>query len=325
MSDKTQQNIRDALMRNHNANRALTDGELKALQLALEKDFLEDTADVTTMTTDDVTGNTKTVTSKKAISSQRFRWVFTLPFFDVDPPELHRLLHTISDKFIFQHEFAKGAGGPGYEHYQGAFLVRKEQWPNGLRLSQVKDLLGLPHMHLEAMRGSWQQSIAYCSKKDETYVEGPWDENHIFIEKAKITQHWQFNLLDELKGEVDPRKIKVIVDTVGGKGKTQFSLYMYDHHDALVFPYGQTKDIASVFAKRIDDHRPPKYVIFDIPRTNEDFVNWQAIESIKNGFMFASKYNSRLLRFPVPHVVVFTNQRPDENKLSADRWDIREI
>ncbi len=63
-------------------------------------------------------------------------------------------------------------------------------------------------------------------------------------------------------------------------------------------------------------------MVIDIPRANEGNVSYQAIEDLKNGALFSTKYESGMCVFNSPHVVVFANMAPDLNKLSADRWNI---
>ena len=52
---------------------------------------------------------------------------------------------------------------------------------------------------------------------------------------------------------------------------------------------------------------------------------YEAFESIKNGILCSSKYDSKVKVFSVQHVIVFANFAHDEAKLSQDRKDIRRI
>jgi hypothetical protein len=58
---------------------------------------------------------------------------------------------------------------------------------------------------------------------------------------------------------------------------------------------------------------------------NQNKVSYSSIECIKNGMITNTKYETGFKVFNPPHVVVFSNFPPDEEKLSADRWNIKEI
>ncbi len=78
----------------------------------------------------------------------------------------------------------------------------------------------------------------------------------------------------------------------------------------------------------------PSVVFFDLSRSSVDRINWGVIESIKNGKILSSKYESSNICWSPPHVIVFTNRCPceknefgksDYSSLSEDRWDIRHV
>jgi hypothetical protein len=49
------------------------------------------------------------------------------------------------------------------------------------------------------------------------------------------------------------------------------------------------------------------------------------MENVKDGLFFSTKYESGMVRYNPPHVIVFANVPPDVTKMSADRWVIKEI
>ena len=65
--------------------------------------------------------------------------------------------------------------------------------------------------------------------------------------------------------------------------------------------------------------------IFDYSRDSAEFLNYGLLEQIKNGTVWSGKYTSFMKRFPVPHVLVFSNQEPDRRKMSHDRWNVSHI
>ena len=67
--------------------------------------------------------------------------------------------------------------------------------------------------------------------------------------------------------------------------------------------------------------------LFDVGKgaTFED-VNYDVLEKIKNGRIVADKYNTAELKFKTPNIgSVFSNEKPDTEKLSKDHWKIFKI
>lgn len=62
-----------------------------------------------------------------------------------------------------------------------------------------------------------------------------------------------------------------------------------------------------------------KIVVMDLARDSHDYVNYGALEQLKNGLVYNTKYESGMRMFETPHVVVFSNFPPDESKISSDR------
>jgi hypothetical protein len=69
----------------------------------------------------------------------------------------------------------------------------------------------------------------------------------------------------------------------------------------------------------------PRVCLLDIPRVNSDFVSYQTLEQVKNMFFHSGKFEGGTVNGPEPHVLVFSNARPDLSKMSNDRWKIGEI
>lgn len=129
---------------------------------------------------------------------------------------------------------------------------------------------------------------------------------------------WQAFLLENLEKKPNPRKVIWYVDETGNRGKTYIANYLLSKGNATYFTGGRTADIAHQY----DGER---IVLFDFCRSLDDKVNYQAIESLKNGLIQSPKYDSKLKQFEIPHVVCFSNFHPDISKLSKDRWDIRHL
>lgn len=132
---------------------------------------------------------------------------------------------------------------------------------------------------------------------------------------------WQEELNNRLKQPPDKRHVIFIVDRVGNKGKSWFARYFCGLHDnAQIIVPGKKADMAYVVR---EDART---FFLDCPRSKQgEFIQYDFLEELKNGYLFSSKYESRCKTFPVPHVVVMMNEHPDEEKLSADRYSITNL
>lgn len=128
---------------------------------------------------------------------------------------------------------------------------------------------------------------------------------------------WQANLNATLALPPNTREIIFIVDRMGNQGKSWFARYYEDLHDnAQIIVPGKKADMAYT----IEDKR---VYFLDCPRSKQgDFIQYDFLEELKNGYVFSPKYESRVKKFKVPHVVVLMNEPPDMNKLSNDRYNI---
>jgi len=133
---------------------------------------------------------------------------------------------------------------------------------------------------------------------------------------------WQQNLLTKLEGEPDRRKIIFVVDVVGNSGKSWFAhWYAKEKGETVqVMLPGKKADMAYNLQLGL------KVVFMDAPRSKQgEFIQYDFLEDLKNGFVFSPKYESRVKTYEPLHVVVNMNESPDDAKLSADRYDIINI
>ncbi|AKV62300.1 putative replication initiation protein [Otevirus soksuewis] len=124
---------------------------------------------------------------------------------------------------------------------------------------------------------------------------------------------WQRELKEYLTGDPHDRHIIWYIDGQGNNGKSWFAKYCVAELGAIRLENAKTADLTHAY-------NGERVVIFDLSRTTEGHFNYGALESIKNGCVFSSKYDSRQKMFPIPHVIVFANWGPDRSKLSEDRW-----
>lgn len=267
-------------------------------------------------------------------------WCFTLHFeqkFECDVDEdtacelfisLRDLLEDGRTSFCMQMERGENEGTL---HVQGCL-----KWKNARSFGTTKSILtraGFKNPHVEKVI-DWSASVFYCSRGDKRVPGTRCQYSRVKfsllapemapdpLEGVEV-RDWQSDVLDELKLEPDDRTINWIWDEHGGAGKTALCKHLVLRQQAL-YVSGAAKDILYAVKTCIEERGPPSIVLFDIPRcTDEKFISYGAIESVKNGLAFAAKYESGTICFKCPHVYIFANHRPDESKLSADRWNTR--
>lgn len=187
-----------------------------------------------------------------------------------------------------------------------------------------------PRLHLEQTR-SVVQSVAYCSDPAKRhgkiwtlgYSVPSTDRTYILDEADLFT--WQRELLAELREEADDdRRIIWYSDLDGGSGKTAMARFLLAtfQQKALYLCGGSSKDILHQVVRASCD---PTIIIFNLARSQEGRLAYNALETVKDGLVQSGKYEGGMRMFKPPHVIVFSNWLPDMTALSADRWIIREL
>lgn len=133
-----------------------------------------------------------------------------------------------------------------------------------------------------------------------------------------VPRDWQQPILDMVNEPPSSRQILWVYDETGGAGKTYLARHLIDKYDAFYSNGGKTGDIAYSY-----NYEP--IVIFDFTRDSENYVNYQCMEALKNGIISCNKYESTTKKFDTPHVIVFANFLPADNKLSKDRLVVLEL
>lgn len=129
---------------------------------------------------------------------------------------------------------------------------------------------------------------------------------------------WQEELSQLLNREPDDRKINFVVDIVGNTGKTWFAHYYKKIHlNVQILLPGKKADLAYCI------NTSSRVIFLDAPRCKQtDFIFYDFLEELKNGYIFSGKYESRFKSLRKMHVVVLMNEHPDMEKLSIDRYNI---
>ena len=125
-------------------------------------------------------------------------------------------------------------------------------------------------------------------------------------------QKWVVSMM-EFQGD---RRVLFVVDEAGGLGKTWLTKWYHVNLQAAVYTTTKRGDVAYAYNEESG-------VIFDLSRSQLEKINFDTIESLKNGMIFSTKYESRLKLYQPPRAVVFMNKRPELYKnLSTDRLEM---
>lgn len=104
-------------------------------------------------------------------------------------------------------------------------------------------------------------------------------------------------------------------------GKSWFAhWYAQNKGKSQVLLPGKKNDMAYALDPTI------RVLFMDAPRSKQgEFIMYDFLEDVKNGFVFSSKYESRVKRLDRVHIVVMMNEKPDMTKLSEDRYHLIEL
>jgi len=252
-------------------------------------------------------GNTVTSPSKKQGTERKY-YCFTVHNYEADYDIIIHQLKAISNKGIVGKEICPTTGK---KHLQGYIELKKKT-----RITALK-IKGKPHW--EACKGNETQNITYCQKENDYVMWG-------FPKPIKIIEKlypWQKMIEDIYHEEPDDRTIYWFWETKGNVGKSAFIKYMAVKHKILLCTGGKYSDIMNLVFNQ--DMNECKCVCFDIPRSHHNSISYASLESIKNGMVCNTKYETGMKIFNSPHIFVFANFEPDMENLSYDRWKVQEL
>jgi len=165
---------------------------------------------------------------------------------------------------------------------------------------------------------------AIYSRYPKFYVETQefYRQRALSISTVVPTQEWQVELTSVLSEMPDRRTIYWYWSQTGNVGKSHYVSSRLDAGTCFACNGGRFADIYLAYS----DVGCPREFFIDWPRNKpmEQFP-YDVIESLKNGWFLSTKYGSRLVKFAVPHVVVFANHLPADNALSLDRLVIKNL
>jgi len=260
-------------------------------------------------------GNTLSPSSSPALQPLQYvHHTFTWNNHPVGAPEiLCNLFNHIAYDYVFQEEMGEKCHTP---HLQGVVSLKKR-----MRWSEF----GLPRcIHWEKV-SCLPECYAYCSNPNKRYGN-IWSLKYKAPPRLNLLHpanfyDWQKELITEIQTEPDDRTIHWLWSMEGNIGKSTFCKYLVHFHRAIVCGKGNYADIINIMFKA--DMVTSNLVVFDLPRNNGNKISYSALESIKNGLIVNTKYETGSKIFNPPHVIVFSNMMPDVSAMSMDRWNIK--
>lgn len=258
-------------------------------------------------------GNTGSSKSHKKQDIQYINYCFTLNNYTEN--EIRDLEINIK-QYCKKAIVGKEVGEEGTPHLQGQLTFKKKT-----RITEIKKLAGFERTHIEKTNNI-KASEKYCQKDGDILFKIGFPPE---IKTISNLYQWQNELLTKLNEKPDERKIIYIYEPEGNVGKSAFIKYILVKEIFKIgfCDGGKKNDIINMIYNLKYD---PDVVFMDLPRENEGHISSSAIECIKNGMIFNSKFESGFKVFNSPHVVIFSNYEPANiNNLSKDRWEIYTI
>ena len=169
------------------------------------------------------------------------------------------------------------------------------------------------------------KALPYELKEEvDLYMENQEDFREVGNVKLKP---WQESLLEYVQQPCD-REIFWVVGKEGNEGKSWFQKYVKSWLGArrVVTGIDIKANNASIFqALRKCPIVTADIFLFNIGKSKKKFdvINYDALEAMKDGEAFASKYDSQQLKIRVPNVVmVFSNSKPYISQLAKVRFEV---
>lgn len=246
----------------------------------------------------------------------------------LDSSAIIHQLKKFAKRFCFQKE--KG-DTTGYIHYQGRFsLIKKHR---KCELLKMFDIIPAPNYLEPSVNETYYRGEMFYVMKEETRIEGPWDERiqevYIPIQYRGLEGHlypYQQTIFNSIN-QFEARQINLVYDKQGNKGKSTIAALCELLQNGIdVPPINDMKELMQIVCDECyEKTRHPGSVFIDLPRALDKtrlYGIYSAIEQIKKGKLYDTRYNYRKWWIDSPQIWVFTNILPDFNMLSADRWNI---
>lgn len=241
-------------------------------------------------------------------------WFFTWNnHTEKDFESMETWLKAETEKYQIQEE----TGENGTPHIQGCFLFKNARYFSAIKKKWDK-------IHIEKCK-NFKDAANYCSKEETRTGKSTGNvirkiRDPLAGKTLRPIQEQIINICDK---EPDDRTIHWVFDRQGGAGKTTLAKHLcLKYPNEVIYLTGKSADMKYGITSFFEDNTVLRVVLIDLTRSVENFVSYEGLESIKNGIFYNTKYESKMVIFDNPHVIVLANFMPETDKLSLDRWDI---
>lgn len=248
-------------------------------------------------------GNTKQ-------SSPLKHWAFTLNnWTEEEFSSIVQHFEQNGDKYVIGKEVGEKCGTP---HLQGHVALKKKQRMTALKKINRR-IRWSPARNIKA-------SINYCTEDGDVTTNMRLPRKIVF---PPMDKPWEKYILENIVEKLpDDRTIYWFWESKGNVGKTTFVKYLKVHHHAIELPEKRA-DAFHAIAKIVEaGDTAIDLCIYDIPRSSMGYINYSAIEKVKNGCFSSGKYEGCDVCIACPHVIVFANEEPQYEQMSMDRWKV---
>lgn len=230
-------------------------------------------------------------------------YMMTMPRNSVNKALLKKF---IDDQDIHKWVIGYETGRTGYEHFQVRLV-----W--GGSFEELK--VWFDDAHIEEGSDDWRY------ERKEGYFVSSEDTNDVRrcrFGHLRDNQRRALHILDE-SGD---RDVVVWYDRRGGVGKSFLTRYCYEKGLAYYVP-PTIQDPKSFIQYVCAGYQGERYIIIDIPRTAQWSESlYTAIETIKDGLVYDTRYTARIRDIWGVKILALTNTFPKLGNLSKDRWRI---
>jgi len=188
-----------------------------------------------------------------------------------------------------------------------------------MKRSLAEVMLEGDHIQAIATHYTFFKDLDLHAQADRAYKQAK-DEHNTFMAKRQALP-WEAKLHEIVNKPPCTRSIHWFVDTIGETGKTINAKSLYFNHNAFYCTGGKSADIAHAY-----QYQP--VVVFNLVASQDKDTSvylYKVLEEFKDGIFSSGKYQSMVKAFPIPHVIVMSNEHPDTAKMKKCRLVVHDI